>query len=216
MFYLGQSVIHMTENIATSSNAFAEANVYAVYVGEWIKTFITILPCLVALYVAWDNKKFTTDQKKREFQIGCFEKYINNCLELRKCVEDLEMISYELILCMDAQDGSADNKLREFEVLRKKAIVVSNETIYSAGMLKKLFPERKEIDLHDLSVKLGKELAHRLSEVFDEMHKSESCRQYMEQNCDEITKNIGDKFCNPFKKLLTNCINDAQDEIMKL
>ena len=83
-------------------------------------------------------------------------------------------------------------------------------------MLKKLFPERKEIDLHDLSVKLGKELAHRLSEVFDEMHKSESCRQYMEQNYDEITKNIGDKFCNPFKKLLTNCINDAQDEIMKL
>lgn len=214
MFNLEQSIIYIMENVATVSNAEYETRMNINYIWAVIKEFSPILSSLIALYVAWSNQRFNENQKLKDLKNGYCNKFISDYIKLRQCVEDLQYKAYELLAYADTPDEIGE-KFRQFELLKEKIVIISNETMYSSGMLAKIFGGKADKEVRNKACTIGTEVGRVCSFFIDEIKKAGSYEEYIKENPEIITEKIGE-ICEPFKKSLTERIDDAQNKILEI
>jgi len=199
--------------IASPSNANGDV---MSLLGILLTYIADVLPVLVALWVAWDSKRFNSRQRKKDIKIKYCEQYADTCINLKKCIEELENASFELIQYMDDSTENIE-KHKRFEVLRKQMITISNGAVFNSGMVKKLFPYVQFIDWHALAIEYGLTLQSILVDFSQKLQKEkpQERRKYIDTCYGAVSKDIADLSVDVLRKL-TNCINQVQDEILQL
>lgn len=121
---------------------------------------------------------------------------------------------YELLAYADTPDEIGE-KFRQFELLKEKIVIISNETMYSSGMLAKIFGGKADKEVRNKACTIGTEVGRVCSFFIDEIKKAGSYEEYIKENPEIITEKIGE-ICEPFKKSLTERIDDAQNKILEI
>lgn len=212
MFYLEKSIICIAKSVATASNADMIISNNAESVWKIINVCISLLPSLVALWVAWTSQKFNAKQKLVDLKIRYCDKYINDYIRLRQCAENMEYKAIELIIYSNNEDKMKE-KLCEFQTLREQLVIISNEAVYSSGMLAKLYRENVDVENFQRAYVVGRKVTEACNYFIDKIRKYESYEKYIEENPDELTRKMAE-ICDPYKKKITESINEAQNKIL--
>lgn len=180
---------------------------------DYFDIFLRIFPALVALWVAWSNQRFNNKQRKKNINIKYCEKYIDSCIILRKSIVDMELQAYEL---MQNSDNSLNaEKAAQLQLLRNKAIVISNEVVYDSVMVKKIFPKIQVIKFQDIISNYGVQLFELMISYVAELTKQEKPREYINNNYETWAQKVV-VLSNNVKLQLAKSIDEVQNEILKL
>ena len=78
-------------------------------------------------------------------------------------------------------------KLCEFQTLREQLVIISNEAVYSSGMLAKLYRENVDVENFQRAYVVGRKVTEACNYFIDKIRKYESYEKYIEENPDELT-----------------------------